>query len=76
MVPRTAVRLCMKWVPKQLTDQHKLNRVEARQEFLRRYGTYSTERGGKEADEGVGGKLLRERHQNINTPVHHLHSEE
>ncbi|KAG5332929.1 SETMR methyltransferase, partial [Acromyrmex charruanus] len=30
-------KLSARWVPKQLTDQHKLNRVEAGQEFLRSY---------------------------------------
>ena len=30
-------KLSARWVPKQLIDQHKFNRVEAGQEFLRRY---------------------------------------
>ncbi|KAG5318103.1 SETMR methyltransferase, partial [Pseudoatta argentina] len=36
-------KLSAKWVPKQLTDQHKLNRVEAGQEFLRRYKLHGDE---------------------------------
>ena len=89
--------LSARWVPKQLTDQHKLNQVEAGQAFLRRYKLYGNEflqitslppwsctrvedfqptriwRG--KVDEGFGGILLRGRHQNINTPDHHLHWE-
>ena len=34
-------KLSARWVPKHLTDQHKLNRVEARQEFLRCYKIHS-----------------------------------
>jgi hypothetical protein len=30
-------KLSARWIPKQLTDQHKLNRVEAGHEFLRCY---------------------------------------
>ncbi|KAK9711619.1 hypothetical protein QE152_g25374 [Popillia japonica] len=33
-------KLSARWVPKQLTDQHELHRVEARQESLRRYSLY------------------------------------
>ena len=29
--------LCARWVPKQLTEQHMLNRVQASREFLERY---------------------------------------
>ncbi|KAG5319477.1 MOS1T transposase, partial [Pseudoatta argentina] len=36
-------KLSARWVPKQLTDQHKLNRVEAGQEFLRRYKLHGDE---------------------------------
>ncbi|KAG5305819.1 SETMR methyltransferase, partial [Pseudoatta argentina] len=36
-------KLSARWVPKQLTDQHKLNRVEAGQEFLRRYKPHGDE---------------------------------
>ncbi|KAG5315261.1 MOS1T transposase, partial [Pseudoatta argentina] len=36
-------KLSARWVPKQLTDQHKLNRVEAGREFLRRYKLYGDE---------------------------------
>jgi len=30
-------KLCARWVPKQLTEQHMLNRVQASREFLERY---------------------------------------
>ncbi|KAG5313020.1 SETMR methyltransferase, partial [Pseudoatta argentina] len=36
-------KLSARWIPKQLTDQHKLNRVEAGQEFLRRYKLHGDE---------------------------------
>ncbi|KAG5325839.1 SETMR methyltransferase, partial [Pseudoatta argentina] len=36
-------KLSARWVPKQLTDQHKLNQVEAGQEFLRRYKLHRDE---------------------------------
>ncbi|KAG5308973.1 SETMR methyltransferase, partial [Pseudoatta argentina] len=36
-------KLSARWVPKQLTDQHKLNRVEVGQEFLRRYKLHGDE---------------------------------
>ena len=36
-------KLSARWVPKQLTDQHKLSRVEAGQEFLRRYKLHGDE---------------------------------
>ncbi|KAG5317378.1 SETMR methyltransferase, partial [Pseudoatta argentina] len=36
-------KLSARWVPQQLTDQHKLNRVEAGQEFLRRYKLHGDE---------------------------------
>ncbi|KAG5313222.1 MOS1T transposase, partial [Pseudoatta argentina] len=36
-------KLSARWVPKQLTDQHKLNRVEAGREFLRRYKLHGDE---------------------------------
>ncbi|KAG5319305.1 SETMR methyltransferase, partial [Pseudoatta argentina] len=36
-------KLSARWVPKQLTDQHKLNRVEAGQEFLRLYKLHGDE---------------------------------
>ncbi|KAG5324866.1 SETMR methyltransferase, partial [Pseudoatta argentina] len=36
-------KLSARWVPKQLTDQHKLNQVEAGQEFLRRYKLHGDE---------------------------------
>lgn len=36
-------KLSARWVPKRLTDQHKLNRVEAGQEFLRRYKLHGDE---------------------------------
>ncbi|KAG5318659.1 SETMR methyltransferase, partial [Pseudoatta argentina] len=36
-------KLSARWVPNQLTDQHKLNRVEAGQEFLRRYKLHGDE---------------------------------
>ncbi|KAG5316575.1 SETMR methyltransferase, partial [Pseudoatta argentina] len=36
-------KLSARWVPKQLTDQHKLNRMEAGQEFLRRYKLHGDE---------------------------------
>ena len=36
-------KLSARWVPRQLTDQHKLNRVEAGQEFLRHYKFHGDE---------------------------------
>ncbi|KAG5323711.1 SETMR methyltransferase, partial [Pseudoatta argentina] len=36
-------KLSARWVPKQLTGQHKLNQVEAGQEFLRRYKLHGDE---------------------------------
>ncbi|KAG5327273.1 GVQW3 protein, partial [Pseudoatta argentina] len=36
-------KLSARWVPKQLTDQHKLNQVKAGQEFLRRYKLHGDE---------------------------------
>ncbi|KAF2895151.1 hypothetical protein ILUMI_11022 [Ignelater luminosus] len=36
-------KLSARWVPKQLTDQRKLNRVEAGQEFFRRYNLHGDE---------------------------------
>ncbi|KAG5326237.1 SETMR methyltransferase, partial [Pseudoatta argentina] len=36
-------KLSARWVPNQLTDQHKLNRVEAGQEVLRRYKLHGDE---------------------------------
>ena len=30
-------KMSARWAPKQLTDQNKINRVEAKQEFLRHY---------------------------------------
>jgi hypothetical protein len=36
-------KLSAMWVPKQLTDQHKLNQVEAGQEFLRCYKLHGDE---------------------------------
>ena len=36
-------KLFAKWVLKQMTDQHKLNRVDARQEFLRRCKLHGAE---------------------------------
>ncbi|KAG5322887.1 SETMR methyltransferase, partial [Pseudoatta argentina] len=58
-------KLSARWVPKQLTDQHKLNRVEAGQEFLRRYKLHGDHRywrsnlGGKKfsTDEEVKGEV-------------------
>ena len=36
-------KLSTRWVPKQLTDQHKLNQVEAGLEFLRHYRLHGDE---------------------------------
>jgi hypothetical protein len=36
-------KLSVGWVPKQLTDQHTLNQVEVRQEFMRHYKLYGDE---------------------------------
>ena len=36
-------KLSMRWIPKQLTDQHKFNQVEAGQEFLRYYKLHGDE---------------------------------
>jgi len=92
-------KLSARRVPKQLTDQHKFNRVEAEQGFLRRYKLCGEEflwfiftedktwmhmdgkrfwnvegwRGRWRVDEDVCGKLLRGRHQKINTPANNLH---
>ena len=66
-------KLSARWVPKQLIDQHKFNRVEAGQEFLRRYKLHGDDflrsivsrdetwmhMGGKRflTDEGVKGEV-------------------
>ncbi|KAG5338560.1 SETMR methyltransferase, partial [Acromyrmex heyeri] len=50
-------KLSARWVPKQLTDQHKLNRVEAGQEFLRRYKLHGDEFLNRRGGEGGGGEV-------------------